>query len=227
MPPAPSVWLRTEHGSRGPTSHLTRRDIAITGVAIADRDGLASVTMRSVAAGLATAPASLYRVVDSRDHVIELMADDVSGEFDYTGLREGSGADGLFDLAHQARDIYRRHPWLLSLPSEPPALGPNALTFLDRSLATLATAQLSNRRKLEVVGIASGLVRLLAGNELRDSGKLSDEWQQAMATHLADQTAEGAHPFVALAMTSPQAPDASDPFDRILGAILMSLVQPD
>ena len=52
---------------------------------LADARGLGAVTMRSVAAAIGTAPASLYRYVATREELVELMADQVYGEFRYSG----------------------------------------------------------------------------------------------------------------------------------------------
>ena len=175
--PAPSVWLRLQRGSRGPASQWTRDDVAEAGVSLADAGGLEAVTMRSIAARLGTAGASLYRIVDSREQVLELMTDRVIGEFDYAGTSPGSGADGLMRLAVQGRAIYARHPWLLATASTDPVLGPNAMTYLDRSLGTLADTDLTSRQRLEAVGIVAGLVRVLALDEAKtESGRLSPAW---------------------------------------------------
>lgn len=141
---APSVWLRTQRGSRGPASQWTRDDVAAAGVGLADAGGLEAVTMRSMAATLGTAGASLYRIVDSRDHVLELMADRVIAEFDYADTPPGSGHVGLLSLAVQARAIYARHPWLLTITTSSPVLGPNATTYLDHALGTIVETALTS-----------------------------------------------------------------------------------
>ena len=103
---APSIWLRPERGSRGPTPRLTRPGVAAAAIELADADGLAAVTMRSVASVLGKAPASLYRVIESRDELLELMTDTVIGEFTYSTKLSGSGPEGLLSLARQARSLY-------------------------------------------------------------------------------------------------------------------------
>ncbi len=78
-----SIWTRPERAARGPAPEHSRAEIAAAGVALADRRGLAAVTMRSVAAAIGAAPASLYRYVATRDELVELMADQVYGEYRY------------------------------------------------------------------------------------------------------------------------------------------------
>jgi AcrR family transcriptional regulator len=220
-----SIWLRPERGSRGPISGLSRDDIAQASITVADHDGLPAVTMRSIATALQTAPASLYRVVASRGQLLELMTDRVFGEFDYSSSISGMGTDGLLQLGHQARAIYRRHPWLLLVPTGSPAMGPNALTYLDRSLSTLAASTLTSSRKLEAVGIASGFVKLLAATELQAQNRLSSEWQQSMAAYMSQRVSATSHPYLATALSSTDATDASDPFDRVLRQVLIGLVE--
>lgn len=223
---APSVWLRRERGSRGRASQWTRDEVADAAVLIADEVGLAAVTMRSVAARLGTAGASLYRIVDSRDQLLELMADRVIGEFDYSTAAAGSGAAGLHSLASQGRALYARHRWLLDISGAAPVLGPNATAYLDRALGTLAAADLTSRDRLEVVGILSGLVRVLAlGEASPEQGHLSPAWQAAMAEHLRATVVAGSHLHLAEALaTSHGAPDATDRFDHVISLIIDALI---
>lgn len=225
MSAAGSVWLRPERGTRGPISGLLRRDIATAGISIADRDGLRAVTMRSVAGALQTAPASLYRVIDSRDQLLELMTDAVFEEFDYSSAIEGTGVEGLRALSHQARGIYRRHPWLLLMPTDAAALGPNALDFLDQSLSTLTHSTMSSSRKLEAVGIISGFVRLLAATEQQTHDRLSPAWQAAFATTMIARVTDTSHPHVASALSTANVSEPGDPFDRVLMRVLTGLVE--
>ena len=59
---------------------MTLNGIAAAAVAIADRDGLTGVTMRSVAAALGTSAAGLYRYVASREELVGHMVDLVSAD---------------------------------------------------------------------------------------------------------------------------------------------------
>ena len=226
---APSIWLRPEHGSRGPTRRLTRPGVAAAAIELADADGLAAVTMRSVASDLGTAPASLYRVIESRDELLELMTDTAIGEFTYSKKLIGSGPEGLLLLARQARSLYRRHPWMLNAPAPGPVLGHNALEYLEHALSTLRDLTISSQQKLEAIGIMSGLVKLLATNESehQQAGRLPAEWQAATAMRLAEQATDGQHPNLAevLARTTPRKAATQDTqFDRVVLRVLGGLL---
>src|SRR5664279_952506 len=228
---APSIWLRPEHGSRGPTPRLTRPGVAAAAIELADADGMAAVTMRSVASALGTAPASLYRVIESRDELLELMTDTAIGEFTYSRKLIGSGPEGLLSLARQARSVYRRHPWMLNVSAPGPVLGHNALEYLENALSTLRGLPNSSQQKLEAIGILSGLVKLLATNdsEHQQAGRLPAEWQAATAMRLAEQATDGQHPNLAdvLARTPSRSASTQDTqFDRVVLRVLGGLLGP-
>jgi len=228
---APSIWLRPERGSRGPTPRLTRPGVAAAAIELADANGLAAVTMRSVASVLGSAPASLYRVIESRDELLELMTDTVMGECTYSRKLIGSGPEGLLSLARQARSVYRRHPWMLNMSAPGPVLGHNALEYLEHALSTLRGLPISSQQKLEAIGILSGLVKLVATNdsEHQQAGRLPAEWQAATAMRLAEQATDGQHPNLAdvLARTPSRSASTQDTqFDRVVLRVLGGLLGP-
>lgn len=228
---APSIWLRPERGSRGPTPRLIRPGVAAAAIELADADGLAAVTMRSVASVLGTAPASLYRVIESRDELLELMTDTVIGEFTYSTKLSGSGPEGLLWLARQARSLYWRHPWMLNVSAPGSVLGHNALEYLEHALSALRDLPISSQQKLEAIGILSGLVKLLATNESehQQAGRLPAAWQAATAMRLAEQATDGQHPNLAnvLARTPSWSASTQDTqFDRVVLRVLGGLLGP-
>jgi AcrR family transcriptional regulator len=223
-----SIWTRPERATRGPAPEHSRAEIAAASVALADRSGLAAVTMRSAAAAIGTAPASLYRYVATRDELVELMADQVYGEYRYTGPEPGPPVAGLLRLAHQGRAIYHRHPWLLDVPATGGLPGPNAVAFIEHTLAALAGTGLSGPEKLETIGLFSGAVRLLAQTEISQqrAGQDTAQWQGSLAGYLVDIVAAGQHPLLAAALAEP--PGEPEPlFDRALTRILTGLLPGD
>jgi AcrR family transcriptional regulator len=238
----PSIWLRPERSARGPVPEHSRAEIARAAVALADQGGLAAVTMRSVATAIGTGPASLYRYVNTRDEILELMVDEVAGEYHPIlpaaappPARQPQPAPpqpalaGLLQLARRARQIFRRHPWMIDLPSVGTLPGPNAIAYTERVLTVLDGTALDGAARLELVGIFTGLVRLLARTEAdqRRAGQQLAQWQEALAAYLTAAVADGRSPRLAAALASaagPSGPD--DPFDRTLTRILAGLLDP-
>ena len=82
----PSIWELPEVGERGPKARYSRAAIAAAAVALADTAGLDAVTMRRMAAELGLGTMSLYNYVPTKDHLVQLMIDQVSGEYQFPGL---------------------------------------------------------------------------------------------------------------------------------------------
>jgi len=228
--PEPSIWTRPERAARGPAPEHSRAEIAAAGVALADARGLAAVTMRSVAAAAGTAPASLYRYVTTRDELIELMADQVYGEYSYREPVTGEPAADLLALARQGFAIYQRHPWLLDVPAAAGLPGPNAIAFIENALAALATSDLSGPARLETIGLFSGAVRLIAQTEIdqRRAGQSSSGWQASLAGYLLGIAADGQHPHLAGALAEAAAAGTAGEsfFERAIPRILAGLLNP-
>ncbi len=238
---ARSIWTRPERAGRGPAPEHSRAEIAQAAVALADAEGLAAVTMRAVAAAIGNAPASLYRYVATRDELLELMADQVGGEFEFGPAGAAPPVAELLALAHQALDVYRRHPWLLSIPPGNGLPGPNALAYMEHVLAILAGTGLSGPAKLELIGLYGGMIRSFAQFEVdeRRAGRDTTQWQQAVAIYLLQVAADGHHPNLAAALADQGAgPGTEEPgagngpgpeeplFDRALTRILTGLLPP-
>jgi AcrR family transcriptional regulator len=241
----PSIWTRPERAARGPLPEHSRAEIAAAGITLADARGLGSVTMRSAAAAIGTAPASLYRYVATRDELVELMADQVYGELSYEPPTGQPAAD-LLRLAQRARALYHRHPWLLDVPATGNLPGPNAVAFIEHILAALAGVDLSGPAKLETVGLFSGVVRLFAQTEIgqQRAGQDTAQWQGSLAGYLLQIAAAGQHPHLAAALAGQPEGAAGQPdgaagqagdggsagqeplFDRAMTRILTGLLPP-
>ena len=221
-----SIWLRPERTGRGPVPEHDRARIAAAAVALADAGGLGAVSMRKVAAALGTAPASLYRYVDSRDELLELMVDAVAGELDLSRPPSGEWRADLVALAHQLRGTYRRHRWLLDLVPGEVGVGPRAVDQLEYALAALAGLDVAGPVKLEAVAMLNGIVALVARTELTVGGS-TEPWTVRQAEFLGTVAAAGRHPHLAAALAkSADAATTSDDdlLDRILPRMLAGLL---
>jgi AcrR family transcriptional regulator len=222
-----SIWLRPERTGRGPVPEHDRARIAAAAVALADAGGVGAVSMRKIAAALGTGPASLYRYVDSRDELLELMVDAVAGELDLTRPPSGDWRADLVALAHQLRRTYHRHPWVLDLVPGRVGSGPRAIDQLEYGLAALAGLDVAGPVKLEAVAMLNGIVALVVRTELAIGGSTA-AWSAAQAEFLGVVVAAGHHPHLAAALSEASgAPPASedDLLDRILPRMLGGLLE--
>ncbi|HEY6276280.1 MAG TPA: TetR/AcrR family transcriptional regulator [Streptosporangiaceae bacterium] len=201
-----SIWDLPERGSRGPKPRLDRDAIAAAAVRIADTEGPAALTMRRVASALGIATMSLYNYVPAKDHLAQLMIDRLAGEYSYPPQPPADRRRAVADLARQARDIARRHPWLPGLLHRPPPAGPNGLRYLDYFLGLLAGSRLDTGAKLEVIALVSGFATMYGGmqaalaDERAGTGTSAAQQAAAQVQAFARAAASGRHPHLAAAL---------------------------
>lgn len=212
------IWMRPERSATGRPAQHSRAEITGAAVAIADRDGLDAVSMRRVAAELGTGAASLYRYVETREDLLDLMIDATGAEYVFAAPTGDWLAD-LLDLSEQAREIMRRHPWLPSLLITRSVLGPNGLVLLEHVLEALAPHPAGTPAKLEAFGILNAFTALSVQNE---SGGGPDR-QQRNAAYLQHALASGRHPRLAELLEPPPA-SPPDSYRDILARILTGLL---
>ena len=126
-------------------------------MALADAEGLDAVTMRRMAAELGLGTMSLYNYVPTKDHLVQLMIDQVGGEYRFPARRPADIRQAIVDLARQGRDITQRHPWLPGvIAARPPVMGPAALRYVDYFLGLLSGTGLDTAAKMELLGLVNG-----------------------------------------------------------------------
>jgi AcrR family transcriptional regulator len=130
--PPPPIWARPEPPGRHPRAALSRRQIVDAALLIADADGLDAVSMRRLARELGAGAMSLYHYFDTRDELLELMSDSTAGEMLVAKL-PGDWRAALRAIAHETRDTFVRHPWMLSTLQERPYVSPNMLRHIEQS----------------------------------------------------------------------------------------------
>jgi AcrR family transcriptional regulator len=222
-----SIWLRPPRATAGRPPQHTRAEITAAAVAIADRDGLAAVSMRRVAADLGTGAASLYRYLDTREDLLDLMTDATGAGY---ALPAPSG-DWLADLTavgQQARGIMRRHPWLPALVITRPALGPHGIALLEHVLSVLAGHPATLAAKLEAFAMLNTITAVFVQHELA-GGSAAQQRNQAYLQHVLTA---GDHPRLAQLLgrsgAGPASPaEAADPYPGILARVLTGLLGPD
>jgi AcrR family transcriptional regulator len=178
---------------------------------IADREGIDAVSMRRVAAELGTGAASLYRYVETREELLDLMTDETGAEYALPAPT-GDWVGDLVAVGEQSRAILRRHPWLPALVITRPVLGPHGLALLKHVLMVLVDHPADLQTKMEAFAMLNGLTAAFVMHELNGGSAL----QERNIAYLRHAIASGGHPRLAELLSQPQAapPEPADPAAR-------------
>ncbi|MFE6227515.1 TetR/AcrR family transcriptional regulator [Streptomyces sp. NPDC057854] len=148
-PAGSSVWLerRAPRAGGGPAG-LDRDRIVAASVRMLDRDGLAKLSMRRLAAELGVTAMSLYWYVDTKDDIIEYAIDTVYGEIDLAAVDEGRDwRERLTVLTLEYRRMLVRHPWMSPCAGQYLNIGPHAIAVGAKIQETIAATGLPLSRQ--------------------------------------------------------------------------------
>jgi AcrR family transcriptional regulator len=123
-------------------AHLTKHRLVEAAVALADREGLAAVSMRRLADELAAGAMSLYHYVANKEALLDEMVDVVFSEIDPPSTAVEWKA-ALRQRAISTRAALRRHPWALDVMESRMSPGMANLRLHDAMLACLREAGFS------------------------------------------------------------------------------------
>ena len=152
------LWGLGEPSRRGPKPSYTLAEVVAAAIDVADREGLAAVSMARVARQLGSSTMALYRYVASKDELLLLMSDAAVGPPPALPGRR-SWRTRLQQWALAVRDVWWQRPWLLELPVKGPPSGPNNLLWFDACLAALDGTRLTDGEKIGAVLLVSTYVR--------------------------------------------------------------------
>ncbi len=128
--------MTREEQSPVPRHPLSRDRVLRAAVALADRDGLDSLTMRRLGRELGVEAMSLYKHVSNKDAILDGIVDLVVAEIEIPT----AGSDwktAMRERAVSARQVLRRHPWAIGLFEARGFVGPTVLRYLDAIIASL------------------------------------------------------------------------------------------
>jgi AcrR family transcriptional regulator len=121
---------------------LNRERVLQGAMAVADRDGLGSLTIRSLAQELGVKPMSVYHYVTNKDQILDSIVDRVFDEIELPS----PGGDWRIEMrrrAGSARQALSRHPWAIALLQSRVNPGPATLRHHNAVLGTLRSAGFS------------------------------------------------------------------------------------
>jgi AcrR family transcriptional regulator len=192
------LWGRREAGKRGPRPGLSADAIVDAAIRLADAEGLEGVSMARVAAELRFTTMSLYRYVDSKEELLQLMWN-ASARGAETLVLEGDGWRARLRMwAIVQRDMIDLHPWITQMPMAAPPVAPNSLAFVERGLGAMDGTPLADADKLRFIGLISSFTlseARMANDALRAArdtaaaaGEAAPPWTyDALLRELADE----------------------------------------
>ncbi|WP_255953450.1 TetR/AcrR family transcriptional regulator [Streptomyces odontomachi] len=159
------LWERQPVPRRGPKPALDLDAIARAGIAVADAEGLAALTMQRVAAALGVTKMALYRYVPGKEELVALMVETGIGE--PPSLADGSEGwrPKLDTWARQMFERFRRHPWVSEATVGARPIGPCEFGWMEQAVVALSGTGLDGGEKLDVAATLAGHVRSLSQQE--------------------------------------------------------------
>lgn len=225
------LWHGRSGTARGPRPALSLEAIVDAGVAVADREGLAAVSMRRVATELGVGTMTLYRYVPGKGELLDLMLDRVA--------TPGEGAPPLdptagwratlATFARRSWRVYFEHPWLLQVNQARQILGPRSLAEVDAVLGGLAGLGLSGRDRIRmfitVAHAVDGVARayVLQQQAIEETGVSDEEFWAAQGPMLEEAMGTGEFPHLAALDPDSWNVDAEAALDTAVEAVLDGL----
>lgn len=131
------LWDLEAAPARGPRARWTLSEVAAAAVALADDDGLDAVSLARVAARLEITTTAIYRYVDAKATLLDLMVDSAVGD--------PPPIDGI-DWQHRTRawvaalaERYDQHPWLSAITPTRMPTQPRAYAWIDALVLAIRT----------------------------------------------------------------------------------------
>jgi AcrR family transcriptional regulator len=191
-PPLTSVWTRPKRRQK---EQLSRERIVAEAIALLDEEGVEALSMRSLGQRLGAGATSLYRHVNTKDELIELVVDEVYGELDVPEVTDPADwRQALVATSYSLRRTGLRHMWMMGVLGQVGLnyLGPNVVDVTRRGLAVLTTAgfEMSEaaRAMSSVSSYVIGITSAEAGwlTALRRQGYDEKEWYRVVGPQMAD-----------------------------------------
>lgn len=178
-----------------------RQQIVAAAITMADTDGIAGLSMRSVANQVGMATMTLYRYVASKDDLVFHMIDTTFADIATRDGESGDWRTRLESIAWRLWRLFQRHTWLphvVSLARAQPV--PGLIGYADRVLETLHDVDLDPVDKMRVHISLYGLIQGLSASleqeaqTEEETGIDSEEWLTVSEPQLGDLIASGRYP---------------------------------
>lgn len=152
------LWGTQTPRTRGPRPRVSLDDIGAVGVRWADAYGVGAITLAAVAGELGLTATALYRYLDSKDALLELMVDHAIGV--PPRLSGTTWRERVREWTETLCDRYRRHPWLAHHQTGGMPHRPSTLAWIELLLRELDHSPVEDPMRLAL--LLDGLARTFA-----------------------------------------------------------------
>ncbi|WP_447005509.1 TetR/AcrR family transcriptional regulator [Saccharothrix isguenensis] len=158
---------------------LTPAALATATLAVLDRDGLAALSMRAVAAELGVGTMSLYRYVADRDELEALAVEHVLSRVDVEPPKKALWDKQVAVLVERVRAAIGRHPNAVPLTMAHRHRCPTVLRWSEAVLGVLTRAGFTGEER--VIALRAVLGYLIGSTEMEHRGPLVGSGTDAMS----------------------------------------------
>ncbi|QTE28517.1 TetR/AcrR family transcriptional regulator [Pengzhenrongella sicca] len=185
-----------ERAKPGPSQRLDVDEVVSAAIDVADRRGLAGVSMRALAAGLGISAMSVYTYVTSRDQLVALMVDETLGRI-VLPPHELDVRARLEAVAGVVYGVHRRHPWLAEASGRRPGLGPHAWALYEWQLEAVQPLGVGDVELDQAVTLITGFAvnAAVLASTSGDASQDDLDWWATVAPVLGELTDAADYPL--------------------------------
>jgi AcrR family transcriptional regulator len=195
---------------------LTRAGIARAALAGIDRDGLAALSMRAVAAELGMGTMSLYRYVEDREQLERLVVDLVLSDLDLALPVRAPWSERVTLLVERLRTAVGAHPSVVPLLVGYRHVSPSSFRWAEAVLGVLTDAGFAGERR--VIAFRGLLSYVIGSLQYQQLGSLSGPGTAALA-----ELPDAEYPLLAETARHARHITPDEEFDRGLAIVLRGI----
>jgi AcrR family transcriptional regulator len=212
------LWRDAAPSRRGPRPRLDVDGVVAAAIALADEQGLATVTMRALAERVGVSTMTLYGYVPGKEVLIDLMLDALYAAMPRASwpARQGWRARARA-VAEANRALYAAHPWAAAVSTARPPLGPGLMAKYEHELAAFEGAGLDDVDRDAALAFVLAFVQgaASAAADAQAAPGTDAEWWASAGPLLARVMDEERYPLaVRVGAAAGEAQDAAHDPDR-------------
>ena len=153
------LWNTDPTPRPGPARRLQVGAVVEAATALADREGLDSISMRRLAEQLGVSAMTLYTYVPGKAELLDLMLDAAYQRVERADTAGRPWRERLTAVADADRALHLAHPWLGAVSTLRPPLGPGLMAKYEHELAALDGLGLTDPEMDDALTFVLGFVQ--------------------------------------------------------------------